>query len=751
MLNRPTSPWADESSGTQAVWDQDRNPQLRMTVLCVAMVLPLFVVGLRAAQLQLNLQDRFADAFSVTTETVEEIPARTGRIISADGIVLADDAQSYDVAVYFPAIANPGDQDWIKKKAKLRLNKKDQKDNQRVADEELKVAQEIDEFWKRLAQLVGRTDNEIGESRERVQSRVEKIKQSVVRRYRERHADSGSQKTVDSVSDGWTWQFAWERLRQQIGEVAERSREPRTIAEEEDYHTIVSGVSADVRDEIEAHPKRYPFTRIIAHSRRVYPRGELAAHLIGHRKPLSQEELETRRANFPDGDPQEYRVGDPCGMTGLEKQYDSLLKGVRGKRILKKNRRMEIVETIEVREPGHGRDLILTFDCEVQREAERILQEALLRVTASGSADVESSQKMYGAATCPQGGAIVAIDVETGAVVAAASAPQFDLNLLVSPDATRWNDIMADPRKPMFSRVDRMKLPPGSVFKVISAVATIESGVIAPDAAIQCHGHLDPGKPNAHRCLVFLHSGVGHGSVNLADALCRSCNVYFYQAARRMGPRPLIEWASEFGIGQQTGIDLPSEEPGRLPSPETQNSWKVGDTLGISIGQASLEVTPLQMARVMAAIANGGRLVTPRLASRSGPVLDSDSCEQTIAGESREVRGLSPHTLDFIRQGLAMVVNDSHGTGYRTVRTKEISIAGKTGTAQTAGGVDHAWFAGYAPAEHPRIAFVVVLEHGGSGGKAAGPVARDFIQMLLEKGRIEKTKQLARDDSRERR
>lgn len=752
MFNRPTSPWTDGSSHSQAEWDLDGNPQLRMTMLGLAMVLPLFVVGLRAAQLQLNLQESFADAFAITVESVEEIPARTGRIVSADGIVLADDAQSYDIAVFYPAIPSPLDREWVKKKAKPRLHKKDQKDREKQLAEEQKFVEEIEAFWVRLSNLVERPLDEINESRNRVQTRIERIKQSVASRYRERVAVSSPLSVADTANGDWTWNSAWQRIRDQVGEVAERSREPRLIKEEEEYHTIVADVGADVRDEIEAHPQRYPFTRIVVHSRRIYPRRELAAHLIGHRKPLDQEAFEARKANFPNGDPQDYRVGDPCGITGLEKQYDTLLKGIRGKRIIKKNRRMEIVEMVEDREPVHGRDLILTFDYAVQLEAERILQDALLRVTSSGSADAESTQKTYGEATCPQGGAIVAIDVDTGAIIAAASAPLFDLNLLVAPDQERWNDVMSDPRKPMFSRVNRMKLPPGSVFKVISAVATIESGAIPPDATIHCQGYLDSQKPNAHRCLVYLHNGVGHGNVSLADALCRSCNVYFYMAARRMGPQPIIEWSKEFGIGQPTGIDLPSEDPGRLPSPDSQKSWKPGDTLGMAIGQANLEVTPLQMARVMAAVANGGRLVTPRLASRSDAVIESDSFDQSTApSESSSIRGLSPHTLDFIRHGLEMVVNDPHGTGYKTVRTKEISIAGKTGTAQTAGGVDHAWFAGYAPADHPRVAFVVVLEHGGSGGKAAGPVAREFVQMLVEQGRIEKAKQIARDDSHDNR
>ena len=163
-----------------------------------------------------------------------------------------------------------------------------------------------------------------------------------------------------------------------------------------------------------------------------------------------------------------------------------------------------------------------------------------------------------------------------------------------------------------------MKLPPGSVFKVISAVAAIESGAMPPDVPFPCLGYLDSPEKR-HRCYTFLHQHAGHGDVTLVDALCRSCNVYFFTAARRMGPETLVEWARQFGIGQPTGLDLPSEEAGRLPAPDTQRTpWKPGDTLDLAIGQSKLEVTPMQMARVIAAVANNGYLVTPHLAANSG-------------------------------------------------------------------------------------------------------------------------------------
>jgi penicillin-binding protein 2 len=297
-----------------------------------------------------------------------------------------------------------------------------------------------------------------------------------------------------------------------------------------------------------------------------------------------------------------------------------------------------------------------------------------------------------------------------------------------------------------------MALPPGSVFKIISAVASIESGKMPPAATFYCQGYLD--RSNNHRCLSFIHQHVGHGDVTLADALCRSCNVYFYTAARRMGPQALVDWAKKFGFGQPTGIDLPSESAGNLPVPDApmvpgsrRTRWRPGDTLDLAIGQAELEATPLQIVRAMAAFANDGFMVTPHLAADTGPVMLSDSASlqsPLTMTQSHPIEGLHRETLETIREGLTMVVHHPRGTGYKHVRMKEVTIAGKTGTAQT-NGVDHAWFAGYVPAERPRIAFVVVLQNGGGGGSVAGPVAHDFVKTLVEMGLVNRTATLAGD------
>lgn len=752
MFNRPTSPWSEDASAGVTGWELDRNPQNRLFLLWIGMLLPVLAIGGRVAQLQLSLQDDFAGAFSLTNEVLEEIPARDGRILAADGSVLADDAQEFDVAVHYAAIQNPPSDDWIMEKVNPRLSKSERRNKERVAEEKAKVIAETESLWNKLAELTEQSPEELLETRRKQQVRVEKIKELVNLRYRQRHekdGEKGEEKTAGS-----TWLAAWQRIQRQMEEPRKRPQGYRLIAEEKAHHTVITNITADMKAEIEAHRERYPDTKVLVRTRRTYPRGQLAAHLIGFRKPISEEQLQERRKLFPNGDPQKYRVGDPCGFGGLEQSYDALLKGVRGQRLLVTNRRGEIIDSRIVEEPKHGRNLVLTIDPEVQQRAEQLLKKALTKISEPSPHDAETNPDSLHEPTCPQGGCIVALDVYTGATIAAASEPGFDLNLLVASDSQAWNEVMSDPRSPMLSRATKMALPPGSVFKAISAVASIESGTMHPDTSFYCQGYLNrPG--GGFSCLSYRHQGHGHSDVKLVDALCRSCNVYFFAAARRMGPQPLVNWARQFGIGERTGIDLPSESPGKLPSPDDksrQRAWKPGDTLQMAIGQSELEVTPLQIARMMAAIANDGFLVTPHLAASSGPatVNDSDSLNGSFPQtESRAIPGLHPETLDHIRHGLTMVVHDSAGTGYKKIRMKEVTIAGKTGTAQTGPGkVDHAWFAGYVPAERPRIAFVVVLQHAGSGGAVAGPVAKEFVKVLLDTDLISKTTEMVSERTR---
>jgi len=336
------------------------------------------------------------------------------------------------------------------------------------------------------------------------------------------------------------------------------------------------------------------------------------------------------------------------------------------------------------------------------------------------------------------------MDIRNGEVLVAANAPRFDPNVFSGIDRSGYDALAADERKPFLNRCAQMAIPPGSVFKALTSVAVLQNGGMDARHTVFCQGFLD--NPNRHRCY---HSHA-HGDVNLTRALAQSCNVYFFTAARQMGAQPIWDWAQRFGFGQPTGIDLPAESAGNLPLPREQLAGRrrpssaspPADPLGLAIGQSSLTVTPLQVARMMAAIANGGELITPRLAANSGASNDSidspDSLSSTAAvpsSEAASIAGLMPGTLAQIQEGLRQVVAVPGGTGYKTVRLKQVAIAGKTGSAQVTGKPDHAWFAGFVPADRPRYAFVVVLEHAGrSGGLAAGPLAKEMVEAMLKQG-----------------
>ena len=760
MWNRLATVWQHDDSQQASRWDADRAPGLRLVLLWLGMIVPLVVVAARIVQLQVVLREDFASGFEQSYEVREEIPARDGRILAADGSVLAGEIEHYELQVHFRLVQEPADASWLRREALKQLSRLERRDKKLVVAEELRVQQRRDELWSRLSLLTEQTAEQLIAARQSVQQRVVQTKQAVIK---QRETAHGSERSLTSLASSAGWQRAWDRVRSELTQPPSRPIHSGPIAEEEGFHTISPHVTSDTKSEIDAHPERYPGVRVITQRRRTYPQGELAAHVIGTRTPLSPQEASARREKQSegndrldkqfDGQPSEQRddrAGDRVGRSGLELQYDSHLHGQRGERRLVKNRRGEVIQSEVLREPHHGRDLVLTLDADVQRRAEQLLDEALANVTLTGTTDSESHQDAAREATCPKGGCLVAMDVHTGAILAAAAAPRFDLNLLVAADANGWRDVLADPRKPLFSRATQMALAPGSVFKIITAVAALESGKLNADAPIYCQGYLD--RPDQHRCLTYRHSQTGHGEMRLADALCRSCNVYFFTTARRMGPQVLADWAGRFGIGQATGVDLPSESLGRLPSPHETDAgqrrrWHPGDTLGLAIGQSELLVTPMQMARAMAAVANDGQLVTPHFASASGPATlnDGPAFRPVFAHpDARPIEGLHSSTLDRVREGLVMVVHDAHGTGFKTVKLKDVTIAGKTGTAET-NGADHAWFAGYVPAERPRVAFVVVLEHGGSGGKAAGPVARQFVSSLLELGLVVPTASLARE------
>ena len=426
-----------------------------------------------------------------------------------------------------------------------------------------------------------------------------------------------------------------------------------------------------------------PGVAILPLPRRVYPQGRLAAHLLGY----------VSAAAAPDeGRRWHYRRPDPHGRAGLERQYDRLLAGESGEELLRVDSRGYTHERLVSAQARAGSDLTLTLDAALQREAE--------------------------AALGGRAGAVVALDPRNGDVLAMASAPTFDPNAFIPAiPAAAWEAILADPDSPLLNRAIQAQYAPGSVFKPFVAVAAQERG-FDPDTLYLCTGRY-----SEHRQRLRCAARYGHGELDLRQALMRSCNPYFCHVGDVIGMEAIAATAEQAGFGSQTGIDLPGEADGLLPTPEWKRrrfgrDWALTDTVQCSIGQGFLTATPLQVAHGVAALAAGGALYRPRLVSFG-----------QAGGDLQRRLPWAPEAVATVVEGMEMAVRA--GTG-QTMQVEGVRVAGKTGTAEyIARGArrKHVWSVAFAPVEAPTIVVCAMLDDGVGGGRDAGPV----VQRVLAK------------------
>ena len=420
---------------------------------------------------------------------------------------------------------------------------------------------------------------------------------------------------------------------------------------------------------------------------RLYPFGSLAAHVLGYIGEMQEEDALSRRAG-------RYAVGDYVGKTGVEERFEDYLRGQDGVRYIEVDARTRIIDPFPFpereRAPVPGRDLELTLDLELQQAAEQALPDTLA-------------------------GSVIAIDARDGAVLAMVSKPWFNPNVFVSFQSQDERRRLFDSEDdPLVNRSVQGLYPPGSTLKMVASVAALEAEItdtLSTFAA--CAGSLQVGDV-VFRCF----NREGHGELNLLEATETSCNIYFNHLAQILGMDAWREAAAKLGFGEVTGIRGGLKEaPGLLPSKqwyiEREGGWVTGHLMNLVIGQGAMLATPLQMARYVAALGNGGYLVTPHV---RGP-----------APEPIEIDGLSENTLEIIGKSMLRVVYGEHGTG-RRARVKGIQVAGKSGTAQVPRSNDDAWFVAFAPYEEPEIAVAVVVEGGGGGGAVAAPVVGEVMR-----------------------
>jgi len=416
--------------------------------------------------------------------------------------------------------------------------------------------------------------------------------------------------------------------------------------------------------------------------RRIYPAGAIAAHIVGYVGEISESQL---RASPPG----EYVMGDFIGQSGLERFYESILRGVTGQEAIEVNARGRRVGTVDMRHAQRGQDLHLTVNMGAQRLAAEILQGHV--------------------------GSIVVMDVNTGAVIVSASSPTYDSNPFAwGVSAREWNEIINDRDRPMLDRSIAGLYAPASTFKILVALAALEENLITPRTTFVCTGGLVTPTRTFH-----CHRRRGHGRQTLIAALQNSCNYYFYQLGLRLGIERLLRWSRKFGVGAPTGIDLPGESSGTAAGPEWKRArfnepWFQGDTINYSIGQGFLLMTPLQIARMYAAFANGGYLVTPHLVAENA--------------QEPMYLGIAPGNLNLVHRGLDYAV--IRGTGSRA-GAFGVRIAGKTGTAQVSRGLSNALFAAYAPADAPRYVAIAMIEGGEFGGRIASPMVGQILAHIL--------------------
>lgn len=467
---------------------------------------------------------------------------------------------------------------------------------------------------------------------------------------------------------------------------------------------------------LEVNAPDLPGVTIDVGERRFYPNGVAAAHILGYVGAPRRQDLT--------GDPLLELPGFRIGRSGIERAFDKPLRGSAGASQLEVNAVGRVIRELDRQEGDKGRDVVLTMDLALQRAAMRHLGE--------------------------EAGSVVVMDVATGGLIVQASTPSFDPNAFTEGlSNTQWRALADNERAPLRNKAIAGEYAPGSTFKMIVALAALEEGVITPQSKFFCPGYLEVGDGRFH-----CWRRHGHGHVDLERGIAESCDVYFYEIARKIGIDKIAKMAERFGLGSKLALDVPGERSGLMPTKSWKRAvigqpWVLGETLVAGIGQGFVLTTPLQLATMTARMVNGGKAVVPHLAR------DRMFREELIARGKQEHPsvGVNPQHLKILMDTMAKVTEDPRGTAYAArIKRPDMSMAGKTGTAQVRrismrereAGVrkneelpwrfrDHALFVGYGPIVNPRYAIAVVVEHGGGGSSVAAPIARDVMIETLER------------------
>jgi len=454
---------------------------------------------------------------------------------------------------------------------------------------------------------------------------------------------------------------------------------------------IIPDVNKETLTKIAERITELPGIIIQVNPKRFYIYGPLYAHILGYISKIDKETLREKYA-------QVYKYGDLIGKSGIEEYYDLFLRGTDGGKQIEvdvKGRQLRVLGNME---PIPGNNLILTIDSKLQEIANEALGD--------------------------RSGAIIVMNPNNGEVLALVSKPSFDPNMFLGRmTSEQAKNILTDPKCPLFNRVIKAQYSPGSVFKIIVAASALENKIINENNTYFCGGVYWLGN---RRFSCFKKEK--HGVVNIIDGLTHSCNIFFYQLGYKLGVDKISKFASEVGLGHKTGIDLPSEAIGLVPTPSWKKKrhkegWYAGDTVILSIGQGFILATPLQLAQALSVIVNGGHVFRPRIVKQ---MIDASGNVRIFSPRMEKIVSLSEQTQKVLFNGLESVV--TKGTGQKAY-LPYLRVGGKTGTVQTKG-EDHALFLCFAPVNSPQVVIAVVVEHGGKGGIEAVPVARKILEQI---------------------
>lgn len=656
----------------------------RIIVLFCVIVAAFVVVEARLFHLQIIRGEHYASQAERQRVGLKPLNVVRARILTSDGVVLAEDQEAKDIAVVI-GVLDPSNERRIRGPLRRLFYVPRRERVHRIVDAGWQTHREKDdaggerlivEAWSKLEIEYTHEDGspalDIDPRRQTFD-----LPERIVRAIDELAMLTGEPRgeLVDKVLKA---AMDAARLRMPVFS-------PVPIIKDVEFETVAA---------VKTRAEAFRGFEILERFERVTPSGVLAPHLVGYVAKFNQLDVDAALEKYRGWPSRAYFMTLRAGRAGIEKSMDTILRGEFGMECVERDHLGRPQQTLADAPRMAGRDVVLTIDARLQKLTEDALGDVV--------------------------GAAVFVDVQTGNILAIASSPKYD----PAQFRTDYNQLAANPDRPLWYRAVRGRLSLGSVFKVVTALAALENDTVP--ASVDCQGAIQLGR-RSFRC----HRRYGHGPEDLTDGIKHSCNVFFYRMAQRTGEAALIDMARRMGFGRKTGVRIPREYGGNVP-----DSARGGKLLSLCIGQGELDVTPLQVARMMAAVANDGTLLPMKIVYELRPFDRSDSPAAEPLPDERRPHpvGVSKRSLDAVRLGMYKVVNEYGGTAFKAFRDfdQPFKICGKTSTAERA--VDNAgWFAGYAPHDKPRIAFVVVVEHlaeGQGGGSTAAPIVRTILESI---------------------